>query len=565
MNRESTIKCIGTILQLIMLCFMLAETREERVYGADFCVDVSTSIESVDGAEIIESGICGQNAVWTLYSNGKLYINGSGMIANKAFRKKFREGTVQVIINSGIRGIGADAFADCSAITEVEIADGVVSIENRAFENCSNLEKITIPGSMIEFVAYPSKVFDGCSKLKTAGPIGGGYNFEFGWSQKLPDNAFENMSSLTQIVLPETLEEIGNNVFSGCNNITTIKIPNCVAVIGDSAFCECSKLSEVMLPEKLVSLGGASFFECMSLEHIELPMGIIRIGENTFVGCSTLSDIIIPDKVQSIGDWAFVGCDKLKKVVVPANVTSIGNYVFSNCTNLKVVVVPSNVIEIGDGILEGTRASVVGVKGSYANVYADAENLPFLNFMNFEDVPKDVWYYEPVSFVYYRRIMGGISESSFGIDEFVSRAQIATILYRICGEPKIDYEAVFPDVPEGEWYTNAAIWARQTEIITGYLDNGRFGPEDKVNREQLAVILYRYAKYKGYDVSECADVNNYEDADQISEFAECAMRWAVSAQIITGKYNETQLEPQGNTKRAEMATIIWRFALKYDE
>ena len=109
---------------------------------------------------------------------------------------------------------------------------------------------------------------------------------------------------------------------------------------------------------------------------------------------------------------------------------------------------------------------------------------------------------------------------------------------------------------------HAILWAADTQVVTGY-SNGNFGPGDLINREQMALMMFRYATYKGYDTSARADFSSYQDSSMVSDFAAEAMQWAVGEKIITGKYNETQLDPKGNASRAECATIIMRFVEKY--
>ena len=118
---------------------------------------------------------------------------------------------------------------------------------------------------------------------------------------------------------------------------------------------------------------------------------------------------------------------------------------------------------------------------------------------------------------------------------------------------------------EGEWYTDAVLWANENCIATGYADSKLFGPADPISREQAAVMLYRYAEYKGYAVSEKADLDSYDDADAVQEYAKDAMAWAAGAGIIKGKDGQNILAPQGNTNRAESAAVISRFVQKYEK
>ena len=177
----------------------------------------------------------------------------------------------------------------------------------------------------------------------------------------------------------------------------------------------------------------------------------------------------------------------------------------------------------------------------------------------FEDVREGDWYEDAVQYVYDNTIMTGLNDTKFGSNDTLARAQFAVILYRMNEEPEVEYKATFPDVADNLWYTDAILWASSINVVTGYTDTGLFGPADKINREQMAVMMYRYAKYKGYDTSKKAEFSNFRDASSVSAYAKEAMQWAVGSGIISGKNNGTQLDPQGNATRAECATIIQRF------
>ena len=134
-----------------------------------------------------------------------------------------------------------------------------------------------------------------------------------------------------------------------------------------------------------------------------------------------------------------------------------------------------------------------------------------------------------------------------------------TILYRLEGEPVVDYAMDFTDVAGDAYYAEAVRWAASEGIVGGY-GGGLFGADDAVTREQLAVILYRYAVYKGYDVSIGEDTNilSYDDFADLSEYAIPAMQWACGAGVITGVTDAT-LVPQGEATRAQVAAMLMRF------
>ena len=181
----------------------------------------------------------------------------------------------------------------------------------------------------------------------------------------------------------------------------------------------------------------------------------------------------------------------------------------------------------------------------------------------YEDVAEEDWYYEAVHYNYLAKTMTGLSEKEFGSGKALVRADFTVILHRMDGTPEVEYKSVFPDVEDDTWYTDAVLWANSTGIATGYQDTGLFGPADCITREQMVSMLYRYAEYKEYDVSSKADLAKFEDAENVSEFAEEAMQWAAASGIISGKGDGTILDPQGSANRAECAAITMRFMEQY--
>lgn len=181
----------------------------------------------------------------------------------------------------------------------------------------------------------------------------------------------------------------------------------------------------------------------------------------------------------------------------------------------------------------------------------------------FEDVDESDWYYDEVVNVFEKGLMTGIREEVFSPNEPLLRAQFAVILYRMEGEPEVSDKNSFADVDDDTWYTDAVAWASDAGIITGYADK-KFGPADWITREQMAVILYRYAVMKGYNTDDRANLDNYKDASKVSGFANEAMQWAVGSGIIKGKFDGTVLDPQGDATRAEGAVILSRLLDKYE-
>jgi hypothetical protein len=139
----------------------------------------------------------------------------------------------------------------------------------------------------------------------------------------------------------------------------------------------------------------------------------------------------------------------------------------------------------------------------------------------------------------------------------MTRAMLATVLYRLAGTPTVTADNPFADVGNDYWYTNAILWANQNNIVEGY-ENDNFGTNDPITREQLATMLYRYAEFNAVDITKTSDISTFVDATQISDYALGAMRWANAEGLVQGK-SSTTLNPKEQATRAEVATIFMRF------
>ena len=176
----------------------------------------------------------------------------------------------------------------------------------------------------------------------------------------------------------------------------------------------------------------------------------------------------------------------------------------------------------------------------------------------FTDVDETDWFYEAVGYVADRGLMRGVDETTFGPAAALSRAMLVTILYRLEGEPEVRAKDPFTDVEDGRWYTDAVAWAAENRIVNGY-GGGVFGANDDLTREQFAAILYRYVQYKGGGFTGAWYFPlDYDDAAEVSGWADEAMHWCVMNGIITGRTERT-LVPGDVATRAEAAMVLMRF------
>ena len=176
--------------------------------------------------------------------------------------------------------------------------------------------------------------------------------------------------------------------------------------------------------------------------------------------------------------------------------------------------------------------------------------------MSFTDVKSNDWYYSSVRYAYDNGLFSGVSHDSFGPGDSMDRSMLATVLYSLDGKPAAG-KSGFADVADGAWYADAVAWAAEHGIVSG-VGGGAFTPGGTITREQLAVMLYRYAQYKGYDVSKTADLSGYADQDKLSDWAAQAVQWACGSGLMNGR-SAAQLAPEGTLTRAEAATMLKAF------
>ena len=182
----------------------------------------------------------------------------------------------------------------------------------------------------------------------------------------------------------------------------------------------------------------------------------------------------------------------------------------------------------------------------------------FTGAMLFLDVRREDWFYSDVRYVVEHGLFHGTTQERFSPNAPMTRGMLVTVLYRLAGSPKAAENSGFADVAAGKYYADAVSWAAENGIVSGVSD-GCFAPDSRVTREQLAAILYRYARDKRYDTGKTADLTGFADYGQISGYAAEALSWANAEGLVNGR-SETALSPQGQATRAEVAAILHRFA-----
>ena len=258
-------------------------------------------------------------------------------------------GNVVIPDNLGILVIGEGAFADCIALTGVQLPPAVTTIGSMAFQNCISLQSVAIPAGS-SLAAIRDSAFQGCESLTAIDFSGAAGLAEIGTL------AFSGCKSLSQIALPDTISRIGNKLFENCEMLTDVRLPANATTIGMGAFSGCSALQALSIPATVTSIGDEAFENCASLSQILLPSGITAIGSETFRGCAALSALDIPGGVKSVGTGAFALCASLTGIVLPAAINAINAETFMGCTSLASLDIPANVSKIGNSAFKDCAA-----------------------------------------------------------------------------------------------------------------------------------------------------------------------------------------------------------------
>ncbi len=353
-------------------------------------------------AAVVDSGTCGENATWTLTSDGTLTISGTGEMANYRMNKRpswfeNRETITRVVIENGITYIGNYAFSGCTNLTDVTIADSVTKIGNGgttcygAFETCANLVSITIPDSVTYMDSW---TFVYCPKLQTIkisanNPAyctdASGVVFKKDMTRLIC--APGAISGNYQI--PDGVTWISDCAFEGCSNLTSVTVPGSVSTMSMHAFKCCTGLKSATICSGVTSIGWGAFEDNTSLTSVVLPEGIDKIETQTFMNCRSLGAVTLPASITSIERMAFFGCTSLTSISIPAAVTTIEESAFSECTSLKSISVdPANTAYCSDafGVLYNKdKTTLLNAPGAISGVYEIAGTTTTINAYAFKE------------------------------------------------------------------------------------------------------------------------------------------------------------------------------------
>ena len=239
--------------------------------------------------------------------------------------------------------------------------------------------------------------------------------------------------------------------------------------------------------------------------------------------------------------------DKAAAKAVDEKIAAIGEVTKNSKGAIEAARSAYNALTAGQKELVTKLDVLIAAEKAYADLTA---KLPFT------DLKDGAWYMENVRYAYLNGIIVGMTDTTFAPDSELTRAMYITMLYRMSGEPEVKAGSAYDDVKGSEWYAKAVAWGTEKGIVVGYA--GKFAPQDNITREQMAAMMYRYAKLNGCDVSNTASFDAFKDGNTVSDWAKKEMGWAVASKLIQGHDNGT-LEPKGNATRAQAAAVLQRF------
>ena len=519
-------------------------------------------------------------------------------------------GLTQIQIPASVETIGNKAFESCSALQSIAVAEGnyYYSGQNGVLFDKDGESLLVYPAGKTE-ATY--RIPEGVIRI-------GERSFAFAKNLKtlylpdsmdtLDDRDLEDAVGLKKVVFSDETMVIGDETFSGCTGLTELSISSGVVSIGDKAMKGCVNLKKITFPDTLVVIGNDPFNGCTALETIQvsssnrrfaakegvlynkgvtklilypparaetyykMPDTVKEVSDDAFSGVKTLKSLILSSGMRTIPADSFTGMDTLTEVTFPQGVDRIDAFAFSECANLEQIMVAAGIslidksafadcAKLKDVYFSGTQAQWNSAckwpaGQPYSSIRIHCNTVPGLPAT---DVEQGRWSAGDIAYVYQNGLMKGTAPGIFEPATRTTRGMIVTILHRMEKTPEASQSVSFWDVTAGSYYYEAVRWAASEGIVNG-TGEGAFQPEGGMTREQLAVILYRYAVYKDKATAGeggAIDSSQYWDAYAVSDYAREAMAWAIGKGLINGTGG--QLEPQTVATREQVAAILHRF------
>ena len=492
-----------------------------------------------------------------------------------------------------IKEIGNRAI-DCRYLKYLKLNDGLEVIKDYAI-NCGDLlETLVIPesvkyigdeaisGEALKNITMPSnveymgkRIFFGSAYDKDANNRVDGIQYH---GQYLIAGI---RIGYAEIDNPDPSAPTENKQIHEWEAVGDIEIREGTTLMGVDAF-EMSDITSVKFPSTLKSISKLGFYWCEKLNNVVIPGTLKEIGDNAFSWCESLSNLTIEEGVEHIGQAAFFRCNNLNEVTIPKSVTQIDLHAFGwDYVNDYDVRNENLVIKCYSGTAAEQYAKDNGFKcilldtgetiekGEPTAAADDryvceekGDKCAVKRFKDLKSADGDPDHYG-IEFCLDNGIMAGTGSDTFSPDSSITRAQFATMFYRLAGSPETGESSKFTDLTQ-DWYKRAVAWAASNGILNG-TGESTFSPDDVITREQIAAIFYRYAQSKGLDMSidDSYALDSYNDFADISDYAKIPVEWCFKENVMfiySVNGYEYAIYPKVAPSRADTATMFWKFS-----
>lgn len=440
---------------------------------------ISVKAETV----IVDSGLCGTNLTWTLYSDGSLHITGEGAMDDYESETPwilYSDRIISVVIGNGVTRVGNNAFLDCTEIDNVDISASVKELGDFAFSGTA-IESVYIPQNVVNIGKNP---FCKCSKLKRI-------------LVSSKNSQYYSEDSRNMIIEFQT-----EKIIVGCNGSI---MPSWAKSIGEYAFAFCD-MKTIELPSYLETIENNAFYACNNLEEVICPENLMSIGREAFANCIRLENIYISDNVYYIGGLAFSGCTSLKCVTYTGINKILTNKLFDDCSKLEKIIIPGSNWEIDDCFFDGIRNDVV-IKGTdvelekyvkekgygfeyvkkiqfvFSNGNCDTRSKYYEIGLPYNSFPQVVPYLK--NYVFLGWSTGSTSKTIISVDDIVSKSSAST-LYAVVEKNTNKYDIIFEpmggtceqktsNVAMGDMYGTLPIPVKDNSSFIGWYTDEVFG------------------------------------------------------------------------------------------
>ncbi len=473
-------------------------------------------------------------------------------------------------LNDGLEVI-KDAAINCGDILEtLVIPDSVKYIGNEAI--CGEaLKNITMPKNL-EYMG--KRIFFGTAYDNDPGNRVDGIQYHGQYLIAGIRIGYETINN------PDPSAPTENKQIHEWEAVGEIEIREGTTLMGVDAF-EMSDITSVKLPSTLKSISKLGFYWCKNLNNVVIPGTVKEIGDNAFSWCESLSNLTISEGVEHIGEAAFFRCNNLNEVTIPKSVTQIDMHAFGwdyvndyDVRNENLVIKCYSgtageqyardngfkciLIDTGEVIEKGEPTAAADGRFTCEE---KGNNCAVKRFRDIKSADGDPDH-SGIEFCLDKGIMTGTGSDTFSPDMTITRAQFATMFYRLAGSPETGENSKFTDLTQ-DWYKKAVSWAAATGILNGTGET-TFSPDDAVTREQIAAIFYRYAQSKGLVVSDVSTgLDSYNDYDEIADYAKVPVVWCFNENVMfihSVNGYEYAIYPKVAPTRADTATMFWKFS-----